>query len=137
MMTTDPIILTDALAAFDQLWSPRIVARINDYDVRVAKIKGEFVWHSHADTDELFMVLEGTIDIALREGPDAERSVRLQTGSLFVVPKGTEHRPSSEEGASILLLEPAGTLNVGDHHEHVPAHITATAGDDVTAPASR
>src|SRR6266568_4016120 len=106
-MSNDPIELAAALASFDDLWSPRIVTRINDYDVRVAKIHGEFVWHSHANTDEFFLVLDGEIDIALREA-QGERTIHLRTGSVFVVPKGAEHKPSSPDGASILLFEPTG-----------------------------
>lgn len=127
-MTTDPISLQNALSSFDELWSPQIVAQINDYDVRVAKIKGEFIWHRHADTDEFFLVLDGDIHIALRARAGEERMVHLQKGSIFVVPKGTEHRPSAPDGASILLLEPTGTVNVGDRHDEIPEHITATAG---------
>jgi mannose-6-phosphate isomerase-like protein (cupin superfamily) len=122
-MTTDPVSLTDALASFDQLWSPRIVASVNDYDVRIAKVAGEHVWHTHDDTDEFFLVLDGTLTIELRD-----RAVTLPTGSVFVVPRGTEHKPVSPGGASILMFEPTGTLTVGDRHDEVPDHVDATTG---------
>ncbi|WP_026122209.1 cupin domain-containing protein [Nocardiopsis halotolerans] len=128
-MSEQPINLHEALDSFDQLWSPRIVTRVNDYDVRVAKVRGEYVWHAHDDTDEFFLLLDGDLRIRLREGAGgAERVVTLERGSVFVVPRGTEHRPESDTGASILLFEPAGTLTVGDRHEEVPDHVDATTG---------
>ncbi|PKV89356.1 cupin domain-containing protein [Streptomyces sp. TLI_146] len=126
-MSNDPIALSQALASFDALWSPRIVTRVNDYDVRVAKVEGEHVWHVHDHTDEFFLVLDGELDIALRES-GGERTVTLATGSVFTVPRGTEHKPSSASGASILLFEPTGTLTVGDRHDDVPGHVDATTG---------
>ena len=126
MSLSEPVALSDALARFDALWSPRIVTQVNDYDVRIAKVKGEHVWHAHADTDELFLVLAGVLTIALRE-PSGEREVVLPTGSVFVVPRGQEHRPSSDGGASILMLEPTGTLSTGDAVDP-PGHVDATRG---------
>jgi mannose-6-phosphate isomerase-like protein (cupin superfamily) len=140
-MTTHPIDLSTALLSFDALWSPRIVTRVNDYDVRVAKVAGEHVWHVHADTDEFFLVLDGELRIALRDGAgDAaaaspgqdERVVVLPRGSVFVVPRGVEHRPSSPDGASILLFEPAGTRSVGDRHDPIPDHVDDTTGHALT-----
>ncbi|RFU39873.1 cupin domain-containing protein [Actinomadura logoneensis] len=130
-MSDEPIVLTDALATFDQLWSPRIAARVNDYDVRIAKVRGEHVWHAHDDTDEFFLVLDGELDIALRDA-GGERTVVLPKGAVFVVPKGVEHRPSSPDGASILMFEPSGTSSVGDRHEDVPDHVDATVGHSLT-----
>lgn len=131
-MIDEPIDLAAALAAFDQLWSPRIVTRVNDYDVRVAKVAGEHLWHAHEDTDEFFLVLDGELSIALRDGHGDEgadgRTVVLGKGAVFVVPRGVEHKPSSAGGASILLFEPAGTSSVGDRHEPVPGHVDATTG---------
>ncbi len=124
---TEPISLATALASFTELWSPRIVTHMNDYDVRIAKVHGEHVWHAHDSTDEFFLVLDGELRIALRE-PDGEREVVLPTGSVFVVPKGTEHKPTSTAGASILMFEPTGTLTVGDRHDEVPDHVDATTG---------
>jgi mannose-6-phosphate isomerase-like protein (cupin superfamily) len=126
MSLPEPVTLSDALARFDALWSPRIVTRVNDYDVRIAKVQGEHVWHAHDDTDEFFLVLDGELRIALRE-PSGEREVVLPTGSVYVVPRGQEHRPSSPAGASILMLEPSGTLTTGDAVE-VPDHVDATTG---------
>ncbi len=126
-MTADPVNLTRALASFDDVYSPRIVARMNDYDVRIAHTDGEHVWHVHEDTDEFFLVLEGRFDIALREA-DGERTVVLRQGDTFVVPKGTEHKPSSP-GGSILMFEPSGTSTTGDRHEgELPAHVHRTTG---------
>ncbi|MBV7243089.1 cupin domain-containing protein [Streptomyces sp. MW-W600-10] len=129
---TEPLSLTAALASFDALWSPRIVARVNDYDVRVAKVAGEHVWHVHEDTDEFFLVLDGTLDIALRDGDRGgdgdERSVTLERGAVFVVPRGVWHLPRSNSGASILLFEPSGTSTVGDAHDVVPGHVDVTTG---------
>ena len=124
----EPVNLTEALASFDEVYSPRIVARMNDYDVRIAHASGEHVWHVHDDTDEFFLVLEGQFDIALRDASGAERTVSLTKGDTFVVPKGTEHKPSSP-GGSILMFEPTGTLTTGDRHEgEIPANVDSTAG---------
>jgi mannose-6-phosphate isomerase-like protein (cupin superfamily) len=128
-----PIDLQDALASFDALWSPRIVTAVNDYDVRIAKVHGEHVWHVHDTTDEFFLVLEGELRIALRE-TDGERSVTLPRGAVFVVPKGTEHKPSSPDGAAILMFEPTGTLTVGDRHDEVPDTVDATTGHALRRP---
>ncbi|MET9438342.1 cupin domain-containing protein [Streptomyces sp. NPDC006551] len=122
-----PIALARALSSFEELWSPRIVTRVNDYDVRVAKVAGEHVWHAHDDTDEFFLVLDGELHIALRED-GAERTVSLPRGSVFTVPKGVEHRPYAPVGASILVFEPTGTLSVGDRHDEIPDHVDATTG---------
>jgi mannose-6-phosphate isomerase-like protein (cupin superfamily) len=126
-MTDEPIDLTAALASFEQLWSPRIVTSVNDYDVRIAKAAGEHVWHTHANTDEFFLVLSGELSIALRDG-GAERSVTLPQGSVFVVPRGVEHKPTAAVGAAILMFEPTGTSTVGDRHDEVPDHVDATTG---------
>ncbi|MCX4863069.1 cupin domain-containing protein [Streptomyces sp. NBC_00825] len=125
-----PVLLSDALGTFGTLWSPRIVTRVNDYDVRVAKVRGEHVWHVHEDTDEFFQVLDGALDIRLREA-GGERTVTLGRGAVFVVPCGTWHRPHSAEGASLLLFEPSGTSTVGDRHDEVPSHVDATTGHEL------
>ncbi|GIJ26725.1 cupin [Micromonospora qiuiae] len=126
-MSHEPIALSAALASFEALWSPRIVARVNDYDVRVAKVAGEHIWHVHDDTDELFLVLDGELCISLRE-PAGERTVRLAQGAVFTVPRGTQHRPYAPAGAAILMFEPTGTPTVGDRHDEIPDHIDATTG---------
>ncbi|EOD70464.1 cupin domain-containing protein [Amycolatopsis vancoresmycina] len=122
----NPIDLNEVLASFDAAWSPRIVTRVNDYDIRLARFDGEHVWHVHETTDEFFLVLDGEIEIGLRD--PAERVVTLGRGQVFVVPKGTFHKPSSKAGASVLLVEPAGTLSVGDEHDEVPDHVDVTTG---------
>ncbi|MGW2636360.1 cupin domain-containing protein [Streptomyces sp. NPDC001348] len=126
-MTTQPVSLAAALASFTDLWSPRIVTTVNDYDVRVAKVDGEHLWHVHDDTDEFFLVIDGEFRIALREAA-GEREVILPRGSVFTVPRGTEHKPSAPAGATILMLEPTGTSTVGDRHDEVPDHVDATTG---------
>ncbi|WP_406210404.1 cupin domain-containing protein [Kitasatospora sp. NBC_01560] len=126
-MRSEPISLAKALASFDALWSPRIVTRVNDYDVRIAKVEGEHVWHVHDDTDEFFLVLDGELHISLRE-PGGERTVLLPRGSVFTVPRGTEHRPSAPSGAAILMFEPTGTPSVGDRHDAIPEHVDSTTG---------
>lgn len=126
----EPINLGKALASFDALWSPRIVTTVNDYDIRVAKVRGEHLWHVHDHTDEFFLVLEGELEIALEE-----RTVRLGQGDVFVVPKGARHKPSSGGGARIMVIEPSGTSSVGDRHEEVPDHVDATTGHALVEPA--
>ncbi|MEV0925715.1 cupin domain-containing protein [Streptomyces spongiicola] len=127
-MDLTPVNLTEALASFGDVYSPRVVARMNDYDVRVAHVAGEHVWHVHEDTDEFFLVLDGRFDIAMRDADGAESTVGLRKGDVFVVPRGTEHKPSSP-GGSILMFEPAGTKSTGDRHEgEIPAHVDSTTG---------
>jgi mannose-6-phosphate isomerase-like protein (cupin superfamily) len=131
-MANTPVNLSQALAGFSEIYSPRIVGRVNDYDVRIAHARGEHVWHVHEHTDEFFLVLDGTFDVSLRED-GAERTVHLGSGDVFVVPRGTEHKPSSDGGA-ILMFEPSGTLTTGDRHEgDIPAHVDRTAGHELAA----
>ncbi|MEU1372066.1 cupin domain-containing protein [Streptomyces triculaminicus] len=125
--SNEPIALGEALASFDTLWSPRILARVNDYDVRVAKVQGDHLWHVHDDTDEFFLVLDGELRLSLRE-EGGERTVVLPQGSAFTVPQGIEHKPSAPSGAAILLFEPTGTPTVGDRHEEIPDHVDVTTG---------
>ncbi len=106
---TEAIRLSEKLATFDEHWSPKIVGAFNGHDLMVVKVKGEFVWHDHADTDDFFMVLKGTLRIDLPDG-----AVTLNEGDVYVVPKGVQHRPVAEEEAHLLLIEPAGTPNTGD-----------------------
>ena len=109
--------LVEKLSRFSDQWAPRIVAQMNDYHFKLAKVEGEFVWHSHPETDEVFFIVDGRLEIELRD-----ETVSLEKGELFVVPKGVEHRPRAEKECSILLVEPAGTKNTGD------------AGGDRTSP---
>lgn len=108
--------LGEKLALFSEHWSPRVVAEMNDYQFKLAKLKGEFVWHSHEETDETFLVLNGSMRIEMRDGV-----VELREGDLYVVGKGIEHRPVADEECSVLLIEPKGVVNTGD------------AGGDLTA----
>lgn len=108
-MTHEPINLAQKLARITEQWRPRIVAQMNDYDLRLAKIEGDFVWHSHPDTDEVFIVVQGELRIDFRDG-----EVRLGAGELYVVPRGVEHKPYAAAECAILLIEPSGTVNTGD-----------------------
>jgi mannose-6-phosphate isomerase-like protein (cupin superfamily) len=108
----DKVDLAEALASFDEAFAPRIVGMYNDDKIMVAKTRGEFVWHSHPDTDDFFLVLSGRLVIQLRD-----RDVELGPGELFVVPRGVEHCPRADPEAHILLIEPMGTPNTGDSTE--------------------
>jgi mannose-6-phosphate isomerase-like protein (cupin superfamily) len=107
--------LSEKLAAFSEYWSPRTVAQLNDYDVMVVKARGEFVWHKHDETDDFFLVLQGRLEIQLRD-----RTITLGPGEMCVVPKGVEHRPVAEEEVHLLLIEPTGTPNTGDKRTAAP-----------------
>ena len=112
----DVVDLDDKLGLFSDHWAPKVVARLNDYEIKLVKLKGEFVWHTHDDTDELFLVLEGSLVIQLRDG-----DVSLHPGQLYVVPRGVEHCPIADGDVSAMLIEPAGVVNTG------------SAGGDLTA----
>ena len=113
---SEKVDLAEKLASFDEPFSPKIVAYYNDNKVQVAKTRGEFVWHSHPDTDDFFLVVSGRLTIQLRD-----RDVELGPGELFVVPRGVEHCPKADGEAHVLLIEPAGTPNTGGSHEREPA----------------
>lgn len=102
--------LAESFARFDDYWSPKIVAELNGQHVKLAKLRGEFIWHSHEREDELFLVVKGSLTIKLRD----EEDVVLHEGEFFVVPRGVEHLPVAEEEAHVLLFEPASTLNTGN-----------------------
>lgn len=107
---TDKVNIADKFASFNDTWAPRIVARYNDNEVRLVKVDGEFIWHKHDETDELFLILDGELDMELRD-----RIVTLRTGELFVVPKGIEHRPCARKGeVKMLLMDPRDMPNTGD-----------------------
>ena len=108
-MNFESISLSEKLSQLSELWQPRIVAQMKDYHFKVAKVQGEFVWHDHPATDEVFLVLKGRLEIQLPAG-----SVYLNEGEMFVVPKGVQHRPVAASECHILLVEPAGTVNTGD-----------------------
>ncbi len=111
----DKINLAAKLAMFSDYLSPRTVAQLNDFDVMVVKVKGEFVWHKHDETDDFFLVLRGTLQIRMRD-----RTVTLGPGEMYVVPKGVEHCPVAEEEVHLLLIEPTGTPNTGDRATAAP-----------------
>jgi mannose-6-phosphate isomerase-like protein (cupin superfamily) len=108
-MENTVVYLEEQLAQFYDHWSPKIIAQNKDYHLKLVKVQGEFVWHSHAETDEVFLVLKGCLRIELEEG-----SVTLEKGELYVAPKGVVHRPVAETECHLLLMEPAGTVNTGD-----------------------
>lgn len=108
-MMDDKVNLAAKLASFRERFSPKIVGQMNDYKLEVVKAEGEFVWHSHEETDDFFLVLHGRLTIQLRD-----RDVELSAGELFVVPRGVEHCPRADEEAHVLLIEPMGTVNTGD-----------------------
>jgi mannose-6-phosphate isomerase-like protein (cupin superfamily) len=112
----DGINLAEKFAAFDDHWSPKIVARINDIDVKLVKVRGDFVWHRHEDTDEFFLVHRGRVIIEMRDG-----DVLLNAGECFVVPRGVKHRPRADAECELLLLEPVGTINTGDARGNLTA----------------
>ena len=119
-MTYAPISFARKFDLFREQWQPKVVAEMNDYQFKIVRIAGDFVWHSHADTDEAFIVLEGALRIDFRDG-----AVSLKAGEMFVVPKGKEHKPFAEGEVRLLLIEPRGVANTGDE---TPSGRTA-AGD--------
>ena len=106
---SEKINLKEKLSKFNKHWSPRVVAEMNDYQFKVAKIKGEFIWHNHKDTDETFIVIEGKMSMKLRN-----RTIELSEGEMFIVPKGVDHKPCANEECKILVIEPRGVINTGD-----------------------
>ena len=120
-MNYSSINLQEKLTKFSEHWSPKIIAQLNDYHLKLAKVQGEFVWHDHPETDEVFIVVNGHLDILFRDG-----KVSLSEGEMFVVPKGVEHKPVAEQECHILLIEPAGLINTGNAKDS-----TLTAPNDV------
>ncbi len=108
---TKTIDIQQKFSLFTEAWQPKIIGQVNDMHVKIARIEGEFDWHAHADEDEMFFVIEGAMDMGFRD-----RTERVETGQMIIVPKGVEHRPASVGGeCKIMLLEPASTLNTGDN----------------------
>jgi len=101
--------IAEKFTLFSEYWSPKVVARLNDYEIKLVRIKGEFVWHTHEDTDELFLVIDGTLTIQMRDG-----DVTVRPGQLFVVPRGVEHCPIADGEVQAMLIEPSGVVNTGD-----------------------
>ena len=108
-VTYRPINFQHKFGLFNEQWQPRVIAEMNEYQFKVAKLQGEFIWHSHKDTDETFIVVEGDLRIDFRDG-----AVHVSAGEMFVVPKGVEHKPTAEREVKLLLIEPRGVLNTGD-----------------------
>jgi mannose-6-phosphate isomerase-like protein (cupin superfamily) len=108
-MVYQSINIQEKLSKFFEHWSPKIIAQMNDYHLKLAKVQGEFNWHDHPETDEVFLVIQGQLNILFRDG-----QVTLNEGELYVVPKGVEHKPVADEECQILLIEPAGTINTGN-----------------------
>ncbi len=108
-MSRQAINLADKFSKFSEHWSPRVIAEMNDYQFKLVKVQGEFVWHDHPATDEVFIVLEGTLELQFRDG-----SVELSAGEMYVVPKGVEHRPVAEAECKVMLVEPRGVVNTGE-----------------------
>ena len=106
--------LIGKIARIDGHWQPRVVAEMNDYQFKVVKVEGEFLWHRHADTDETFVVLDGELRIDFRAGPSGDGSIVLRAGQMAVVPKGVEHKPCANAEVKLLLIEPRGVVNTGD-----------------------
>lgn len=115
-MRSDVINLAEKLSKFSEHWSPRVVAEMNDYQFKLAKFQGEFVWHEHKNTDEVFLVIKGTMGIELRNGV-----VHLSEGEMYVVPKAVEHRPFAEIECHVLLIEPRGVVNTGESGSELEA----------------
>ena len=109
--------LAEKLSTFSDLWSPRVVAEMNDYQFKLAKLEGEFVWHNHEDTDEVFIVVKGSMDIEMEH-----ETVHLAEGEMYVVPKGVRHKPCADSECKVMLVEPRGVVNTGN------------AGSELTAP---
>ena len=115
-MLPDKINLKEKFSKFTKQWSPRIIAEMNDYQFKLVKIKGEFIWHDHKDTDEAFIVIEGNMNIEFQDG-----IVDLSEGEMLVVPKGVEHKPYSKDECKVMVVEPKGVVNTGDSNGKLTA----------------
>ncbi|RXJ71867.1 cupin [Veronia nyctiphanis] len=115
-MLYTPINFKEKLSKFTEHWSPKVVAEMNDYQFKLVKVEGEFVWHDHPDTDEVFIVIEGVLDIEFRDG-----KVTLESGEMFVIPKGIEHKPVAASECKVMIVEPRGVVNTGDAESSLKA----------------
>ena len=115
-MSSEKINLKEKLSKFSDHWSPKVIAEMNDYQFKLVKIKGDFVWHNHGDTDEFFLVIEGEMKIEFKD-----ETLILKEGEMFVVPKGGEHKPYAEEECKIMIVEPRGVINTGDAESNLKA----------------
>ena len=108
--------LKEKLSLFSEHWSPKVISELNDYQIKLVKIQGDFVWHNHSETDELFLVIEGKMNIEFKN-----KTLELNKGELYVVPKGVEHRPYAEDECQIMLIEPRGVINTGENKNDLTA----------------
>ena len=108
--------LKEKLSLFSEHWSPKVISELNDYQIKLVKIQGDFVWHNHSETDELFLVIEGKMKIEFNN-----KTIELNKGELYVVPKGVEHRPYAEDECQIMLIEPRGVVNTGENKNDLTA----------------
>ena len=115
-MEYESINFNNKFSKFSEQWSPKVIAELNDYQFKLVKIKGDFVWHDHKDTDEVFMVLSGEMEIEFRDG-----KVKISEGEMHVVPKGLEHKPYAEDECKILVIEPRGVVNTGESEGNLKA----------------
>ena len=115
-MNYEPINFRQKLGLFAEQWAPKVIAEMNDYQFKVVKLQGDFIWHDHKDTDETFIVIEGDLRIDFRDG-----EIHLAAGEMYVVPKGVEHKPYAEREVKVLLIEPRGVLNTGDRDGQLTA----------------
>ena len=115
-MNKQVINIKNKLSQFSDYWGPRVVAEMNDYQFKLVKVKGEFVWHEHPDTDETFIVIEGSLNIEFRDG-----KVTLEKGEMYVVPKGVEHKPVADKECQVMVIEPKGVINTGDEESDLKA----------------
>ena len=106
----------EKLALFSDYWSPRVIAEMNDYQFKLVKVKGEFIWHSHKNTDEVFIIISGTMNIEFKD-----RVVNLSKGEMFVVPRGVEHKPYAEDECEVMIVEPRGVVNTGESNDPLTA----------------
>src|SRR5262249_44350263 len=115
-MTRQTINFKQKFTLFHEQWKPKVIAEMNDYQFKVVKLKGDFIWHDHTETDETFIVIEGDLRIDFRDG-----AAHVRAGEMLVVPKGVEHKPYAENEAKLLLIEPRGVLNTGGGHNELTA----------------
>ena len=111
----ESINLQEKLSKFSDHWAPKVIAEMNDYQFKLVKVEGEFIWHNHPDTDEVFIVIEGEMKIEFEDG-----TVELSQGEMYVVPKGVMHKPVAENECKIMLVEPRGVVNTGEEDSDLP-----------------
>lgn len=118
----EKISLQQKFTLFSDYWNPRMIGELNQFAVKIVKVKGEFVWHHHDQEDELFFVVKGRLLMQIREIPESQQDIWIEEGELIIIPHGIEHRPVAEEEAHLMLLEPATTINTGDVQNERTVH---------------